>query len=424
VTGKAVAVAATDERVSNAPPSHERELPSDGLAQAHGFRPDIQGLRAIAVMLVVLYHAGVPGINGGYVGVDVFFVLSGFLITDLLLRERSRTGTTSLPRFYARRVRRILPAATIVLLATVFASYYWLGFIRGGSVARDAQWTSVFLANIHFAEQGTNYLNTTLPPSPLQHYWTLGVEEQFYIVWPTLFLLVAVVLPKVGLRLKLGVVLILVTCGSFVWSVIETQSNGAWAFYSPLTRAWELSIGALLALFVPLLLGVPHRMGCLTGWLGIAGIVFAAFWLDATTPYPGFAVALPVIATACAVAGGTIASGRGGPESLLKYRPFQVLGAVSFSLYLWHWPLLTIVAQHEGRSLSLGTSLSLVAVAIALSCITYVVVENPIRYAKRLVAKPARSLAVGIGLILVSLGVASAEIASHPSPKHGIEIPQ
>ncbi|MGP0109428.1 MAG: acyltransferase family protein, partial [Acidimicrobiales bacterium] len=169
------------------------------------FRPDVEGLRAVAVGLVVLYHAGVPRLTGGYVGVDVFFVISGFVITGLLLRERSGTGRTSILGFYARRVRRILPAATLVILVTVSFTYVVLGFVIGNNVANDGRWAAVFLANFHFESVGTNYLTAALPPSPLQNFWTLSVEEQFYVVFPTLFLLVARVKGRFSLRTRMSV---------------------------------------------------------------------------------------------------------------------------------------------------------------------------------------------------------------------------
>ncbi|MGP0108670.1 MAG: acyltransferase family protein, partial [Acidimicrobiales bacterium] len=169
------------------------------------FRPDVEGLRAVAVGLVVLYHAGVPRLTGGYVGVDVFFVISGFVITGLLLRERSGTGRTSILGFYARRVRRILPAATLVIVATVAAAYVVLGVVSGNFVADDGRWAAVFLANFHFEAVGTNYLSASLPPSPLQNFWTLSVEEQFYVVFPTLFLLVARVKGRFSLRTRMSV---------------------------------------------------------------------------------------------------------------------------------------------------------------------------------------------------------------------------
>jgi peptidoglycan/LPS O-acetylase OafA/YrhL len=204
-------------------------------------------------------------VRGGYVGVDVFFVISGFLITGLLLRERSDTGKISIVAFYARRVRRILPAATVVVILTVLAAYHFLGFLEGDSVANDARWASVFLANIHFAAIGTQYFSAEAPPSPLQHMWSLGVEEQFYVVWPTVVLLVGAVLPRVSLRMRLGAVLGVIIVASFSWSVIETLHNGTRAYFSPLTRAWELAAGGLLAVAAPLLGRIPRKVAI---WLG------------------------------------------------------------------------------------------------------------------------------------------------------------
>ena len=269
------------------------------------FRPDIARLRAVAVALVVLFHAGVTQLGGGFVGVDVFFVLSGFLITGLLLRERESRGSTSLPNFYARRVRRILPAATLVLTVTIVASYQWLGFLRANVVAADGQWTALFAANLHFAIQGTQYLNQLAPPSPLQHYWSLAVEEQFYLVWPLLLLIVAKLGRPETMRARLTVVLGAIILVSFAWSVVQTSQDANTAFFSPLTRAWELAIGALLAVSVPLLLRLPARLGPWLSWIGLAGIVVSAFLLNGDTSFPGYAAALPVLGAALAVAGGT-----------------------------------------------------------------------------------------------------------------------
>src|SRR3984957_1090057 len=153
------------------------------------FRPDVQGLRAVAILLVVFYHADIAGFRGGYVGVDVFFVISGFVITGVLLRERTLSGRTSLLAFYGRRCRRIIPAATLVIIVTVALAFHFLDIGQGIRTATDGRWASVFLANYHFASTGTNYLDAQLPPSPLQNFWSLAVEEQFYFVYPTLFLL-------------------------------------------------------------------------------------------------------------------------------------------------------------------------------------------------------------------------------------------
>ncbi len=376
------------------------------------FRPDIEGLRAVAVALVVLGHAGVPGIEGGYIGVDVFFVVSGFLITGLLLRERTSAGSTSLPGFYARRARRILPAASVVLVVTVLASYQWLGFLRGGVIAEDGKWTAVFAANLHFASEGTQYLNILAPPSPLQHYWSLAVEEQFYLVWPLVFLTVAAIAPRVSLAGKLTAVLALIAAASFAWSVVQTGSNVTWAFFSPLTRAWELAVGALLAVGLTQLRRVPAGLGPVLSWSGLAAIVGSAFLLDNGTAFPGYAAALPVCATAMVVAGGTIAPRRGA-ERVLGLPPFQVLGKWSYSLYLWHWPILLIAAQHAGHSLTLGQNLGLVAVAFGLAAVTHYAVENPVRYARPLIRHPWASVSAGLCLALAAYGVSAWEIRDH-----------
>ncbi len=224
------------------------------------FKPDVEGLRAVAILLVVLFHAGVSQLPGGYVGVDVFFVVSGYVITGVLLRERTSTGTTSLLSFYARRARRILPAATLVLITTVVAAYVLLGTASGLGTADDAKWAALFLANFHFAAVGTNYLSAQLPPSPLQNLWTLSVEEQFYVVYPTLFLLVAGLRLRLHLRTKMLGALGLVVIVSLGWSVIQTGSNPNAAYFSPFTRAWELALGAMVALAAPHFARVPSAV--------------------------------------------------------------------------------------------------------------------------------------------------------------------
>jgi peptidoglycan/LPS O-acetylase OafA/YrhL len=400
-----------DKQATETGSAHPGPL-SAAAGRERSFRPDVEGLRAIAVGLVVLYHAGVPKMGGGYVGVDVFFVLSGFLITGLLIRERLTRGSNSLPGFYARRARRILPVATIVLMVTVLASYHWLGFLRAGVIAEDGKWTATFLANIRFALQGTQYLTASAPPSPLQHYWSLAVEEQFYLVWPALFLLVAAIARGAGLRLKLATVLAFIIGASFAWSVIETRQNGTWAFFSPLTRAWELGLGAMLAVATPAMLRLPQRLGAWLSWAGVVAVVGSAFLISATTAFPGYAAALPVLGTVAVVAGGTIRPG-GGAEILLRQRPMQWLGKLSYSLYLWHWPLLTIAAQRQARPLTVGTGLLWVAVALVLSAVVFWVIENPVRYAKPLTKSPLLSLAMGAVLVVLSFTVCSWEIRRH-----------
>ena len=218
--------------------------PDTGGSSDH-FRPDLEGLRACAVVLVLLYHASVPGFGGGYVGVDVFFVLSGFLITGLLVREIQRTGTVSLPDFYARRARRLLPASALVLLVTLIASIFLMPPIRMPDVSIDVASAALYVSNIGFAVRATDYLQADLSPSPILHFWSLGVEEQFYIFWPAIILLVTRGRGDLVRRIAIASVVTVVL--SFGLSLWLTEANAPWAFFSLPSRAWELGIGAVLA---------------------------------------------------------------------------------------------------------------------------------------------------------------------------------
>ena len=367
------------------------------------FRPDVEGLRAVAVALVVLYHANIPGLTGGYVGVDVFFVISGFVITGLLLRERASTGRTSILEFYGRRCRRIIPAATLVIVVTVVASYQVLGVLGGGRAAIDGRWAAIFLANFHFASVGTNYLTASLPPSPLQNFWSLSVEEQFYLVYPTLFLLAAWVPSRISLRTRLVWGLTVAIIASFTLSVVQTSSNPNAAYFSPFTRAWELALGAMGAVGTPWLLGRTRRLAASMTWIGLGLIVLAAFWFDTATPYPGWHVAIPVVGTALVIAGGTRAPDFGA-ERMLGTAPFRWLGRLSYSMYLWHWPILVLAAESEGRTtLPLPQTMGWLVVALLAAMITYTLVENPIRHARFLRRHRAASIGLGLGLIALTV---------------------
>lgn len=384
-----------------------------GATVSDRFRPDIEGMRAVAVGLVVLCHAFRVPFTGGFVGVDVFFVISGFLITDLLLRESSRTGRISISGFYARRARRILPAATLVVLATLFATYYRLGFIAGNQIAEAAKWTAVFTANFHFGLLGTDYLGSQLPPSPLQHMWSLGVEEQFYVVWPGLFLGLALLARGERRRNALTVTLLGIIGASLAWSVIETRSNATWAYFSPLTRAWELALGALVAVLATVVARVqPSWLIELLGLCGITGIVGSALVLNSSTHYPGSAVAVPVISTAL-----LIATGCANQHTLvgraLAARPMQWIGARSYSLYLWHWPFLIVATEYWGHALSAVQNTGLLLLALTAAAITYRLIENPARHARALARRTGLTLAISAALIIATVGVAQWQIATH-----------
>ena len=376
------------------------------------FRPDVQGLRAVAVLLVVLYHAKAPILTGGFVGVDVFFVISGFVITGVLLRERTTTNSTSLTSFYARRARRILPAASLVIVVTVVATYLLQGFLRGDEVAVDGRWAAIFLANFHEIAVGNNYLGAMGTPTPLLHYWSLAVEEQFYLVYPLLFAAIAALASLRRRRGALLAALLVVVVASFAWSVIETSSSPVTAFYSPLTRAWELGMGGVVALLGPQLRRLPSGTAAVVSWLGLAAIGIAAVTISGSTPFPGSAAAIPVLGCAAVIAGG-MAAPRAGAELLLGIRPALFVGAISFSLYLWHFPLLVLAQQQQRSPLRATERAVLILAAILLAWLTVTFIENPIRHSKALRASVWRSLVVGLALILATLGICTALIDTH-----------
>jgi peptidoglycan/LPS O-acetylase OafA/YrhL len=363
----------------------------------------------------MLDHAGVSQLAGGYVGVDVFFVLSGFLITDLLLRAARDKGRISLLEFYGRRAKRILPAAVLTLVATTLFAYEFLNYVRARSIARDSIWAAVFAANFHFAHVGANYFAQGQPPSPIQHYWSLAVEEQFYLVWPAVLALAlfgpGVIRRRRGLaqapaRVRPLLVICVVGVASFVWSVHSTNVAPVSAYYSPFTRAWELALGAALAVGVEAGIKIPLRAAC--GWIGAALVAFAAFTLSGATPYPGYAALLPTVGAALIIAAGFGGQPRLGIGRLLGVRPMQYVGDRSYALYLWHWPVLVLAELYERRQLETKVNLLLLLVALLISIVSYRLVENPIRRARwspRLstaLAPVAVGAAVAVALLTLS----------------------
>jgi len=383
--------------------------------QPDRFRPDIQGLRAIAVSLVVLCHAGVPFMAGGYVGVDVFFVISGFLITGWLLSRADQVRRMPFAGFYATRARRILPAAALTLVATCIGAWYWQNSVRALSTLHDAVWAAFFAANVHFAQVGTDYFARDNPPSPLQNFWTLAVEEQFYLAWPLLLALALAVvargrttMDRVVMR-RLSVLVAVGVGASLAWSVHETATDPTNAYFSTLARGWELGVGVLVAVSVPMLAGLSVWSRALLSWLGLGGILLSALIYTGATPFPGDAALLPVVSTALVIVGGLPPGPARGALVLLRHRPFQLTGDISYALYLWHWPVLVLAASRAGHPLSVPTNLLLIALAYGLSVVTYRCYENPLRHAKRLRAPrlalvlwPASVTAVIVVVVLVA----------------------
>ncbi|GAA1038097.1 SGNH hydrolase domain-containing protein [Virgisporangium ochraceum] len=402
-------VATRSVQRTGVPSPRSPQRPSAGSTQRAPawFRPDIEGLRAVAVLLVVLYHAGVPGIPGGFVGVDVFFVISGFLITQLLLRELARSGEISIPGFYARRFVRLLPAASVVLVATLVAAWVWMPPVRFRGIAVDALFTVGYAMNYRLAVEGTDYLASAQTPSPLQHFWSLAVEEQFYVVWPLLIGVIGLIWGRTRGRRRrrhsaqhrrtvvphrlvaiLGAVIVV----SFALSIWQTAASAPWAYFGAHTRAWELAVGALVAVLAPRLPDVPV-LYVVVGLVGLGCVVVAAVRFDAGTPFPGSAAALPVLGTAA-----VIATGHLRPLPVLRLPGLEHIGRVSYSWYLWHWPVLIIGPHALGVEPALGWNLALAAFALLLAALTLVAVENPVRHRGVFKVSSWRGLGLGVGL--------------------------
>ncbi|MGW4993041.1 acyltransferase family protein [Streptomyces mirabilis] len=383
------------------PPAEVRTIPAGGgtaPSGGHSLRLDIQGLRAVAVTLVVLSHAGVSQVSGGYVGVDVFFVISGFLITSLLLRELATTGRLSVRTFYARRALRLLPASSLVIAVTLAGSWLFLSKARLAEYAGDALGSALYAVNFRLAAAGTDYLAQNGPPSPFQHFWSLAVEEQFYLVWPLLLLLSW--RAARGRRRPIALVLGALCVGSFVVSVLVTNSSAPWAYFGSPTRGWELGAGALVALATARLERLPTALAVPLTWLGLACVALAAVWYDDETPFPGYHALLPVLGAALVLAGGCAPASHGAGW-LLGRRPMVWLGGLSYGWYLWHWPLLVVAPVALG--LTDGTAgvplaLGLCAVALGLAWLTLRLVENPVRFHRAFRGRPNRALALGVGL--------------------------
>ncbi len=388
--------------------------PAAEQAPTETFRPDIEGLRAVAVLAVVLFHAEVAGLPGGFVGVDVFFVISGFLITGMLWREVEATGTVRLRRFYAARARRLLPAGVLVIATTGAAVAVLLPPVQARSVLLDGVASALYVGNYRLAVQGTDYLAAGAPPSPFQHYWSLGVEEQFYLVWPALLIATAWLVSRRS-RGEAGrrsvrtpaAVLLAVAGASLALSLRWTGELPAWAFFSLPSRAWQLAAGGLVALGVPWWRRTPAALATAAGWAGLALIGLACVGLDETTAYPGIAALLPVMGAALVVGAGCVRS-RSGVGSLLALPPMQWVGRISYSWYLWHWPVLLLAPELLGHDLGTASRLLAAATAGVLAVATLFAVENPVRFGP-LRRAPGRSLALGGAL--TALGVAASLLA-------------
>jgi peptidoglycan/LPS O-acetylase OafA/YrhL len=322
--------------------------------------------------------------SGGFVGVDIFFVISGFLITGILLREFDKTGRISFANFYARRIRRIVPAATVVLVATAAVAATVFAGSKAQSIALDAVASFFFVSNWRSAITGTDYFQLGSPPSPLQHFWSLSVEEQFYFVWPFVMLLTLVLATKFARggrsarpRLVVGALMCVIVLASFAWAMVESSTNPTVAYFSTFTRTWELGVGALLAISARLFVNIPAWSRAVMAYLGIAGIAVSLFTISSATLFPAPGALLPVLSAVFVLASGIGTESRS--NGLLTNRVSQYLGDISYSLYLWHLPVITFLAVFI-PSTSRVYFVGALVLTLALAAITYRLVEQPLTH--------------------------------------------
>jgi len=389
---------------------------------ARAVRREIQGLRAVAVLLVVLFHLWPGRVPGGYVGVDVFFVISGFLITSLLLREVDRTGSVSLASFWARRIRRLLPASYVVLVVSALGVLLFVPRLVWEQFFGEILGAALYVENWVLALSSVDYLAAENTPSPAQHYWTLSAEEQFYLVWPLLVLLGiwlagrarrrqqgAVPRRAVFAVLATGVLL------SFAYSLWVSATNPAWAYFVTSARAWEFGAGALLAFAPPASRRLSVLPRAVLGWAALVALLTCSLVLDAGTPMPGTAAIWVVVASAALIwveAPGLAWSS----DRLLVLRPAQFLGDVSYSIYLWHWPLIILLPYVTDHPLSRLDRISILLATVGLAALTKRWVEDPVRAARHLgLARPRATFgyAAVAAVLLTALCVVPRQDVAH-----------
>ena len=373
-------------------------------------RPEIQALRAVAVVTVVVFHYWPGLVPGGYIGVDVFFAISGFLITGHLLREVGRTAHVSLPGFWARRARRILPAALLVLLFCLVGVLLVVPKNLWGQFLAEIRASTLYYENWYLAGQAVDYLGQDNRPSPVQHYWSLSVEEQFYIFWPVVIVIAMAFARRSSDLLRrraIAIMLLLLTVVSLAWAIIATANSPAWAFFITPTRVWEFGAGGLLSLLV--VSNARPAVRAAVSWLGIAMILAAAFLYSKSTPFPGTAAMLPI-------AGAILVIWAGAPKlswsplGWMRLKPVQWTGDVSYSIYLWHWPLLILVPFLLDRGLTNLDKLVLVGLTLVLAALSKRFVEDPVRKGEFLArARPRKTAVVMVAATIpVLAGVAIA----------------
>ena len=366
-----------------------------------GYRPDIDGLRAIAILTVVACHVGVGGWSGGYVGVDVFFVISGYLITSLLVAEAKQHQRIDLWGFYARRVRRLLPALLTVVLGALLLGLIFLVSVDGEQqgLARSAVAALLFNANHYYWWTTGGYFDTPTALLPLLHLWSLSVEEQFYLIWPLGLIGLLGRRSAHGFEPRVRVVLSVVVVVSFAFAIWLVSRNQSAAFYLMPARAWALALGAIVAVMPsPARAKDQSFIGAALGFAGLGAIAVAVTAYDRTTVFPGTAALLPALGAVAVIVGNGLAP-KGLPSRALSWKPMVIIGLVSYSWYLWHWPLLAIARSVRLGDTDLWRDGVLAGVlGFGLACATYRWIESPIRWSSKARSYGARA-AVSIGLL-------------------------
>ncbi len=396
-------------------------------ASGRAFRTDIEGLRALAVLAVLGYHAQVPGFSGGFVGVDVFFVISGFLITGILFSEIARTGAVNLANFFARRARRLLPASALVLVVTAIAGRFVLAPVDHPMVAGDLAAAALYAVNLRMAWQSADYLAGDRDGSPVLHYWSLAVEEQFYLLWPLLLLALLVWLPRGRGRAggatshsALRVFLFACCAISFALALWLTDRAQPWSFFSPWTRAWEFAAGALVFAWRDALLRLSGRAAAALGWAGLAALALAVA-RTSEAGFPGVSAWLPVLGTAAMIAAGARgAFSPGQLGALLSLAPLRLIGRLSYSLYLWHWPVV-VYAIHAFGPMHWSQKLAWTLASAVPAALAWRFVEKPVHEGRIGAAKrPATGAWIGAGAscsgLIAAAWLAGPMLWSAPSP--------
>ena len=365
------------------------------------FRRDIEGLRAIAVLSVVIFHFGVEALSGGFVGVDVFFVISGYLISGLLLDELERTGSIDLWRFYGRRARRLLPVSLLVAAATLIVALFLLAPSEQMFAAKGALASSLYVSNFWFMTLLADYFAPESALNPFLHTWSLSVEEQFYMVWPALLLAVWRYRAKVRTMAIAMTVLTVLSFALCLWLSYRKQS---WAFYASPARAWEFGLGALAALKPVTDWARRSRIASSLGWLGIAVLCATFVLLNEYTRFPGWIAIVPAFATVAVLVSGA-SEQRGGPSGFLELPLVQWLGKHSYSIYLWHWPII-VYATALGIDDPVARFTICSVITLICSAAGFRLLEHPVRASTWLAARPARSIALGASLSIAGCAVA------------------